>query len=591
MKTTKTIFTTLLIFGAATFMNAQDTKSKFFAFKNIILIPMTSENVMRNQTVLVKDDRIYQIGSVETIDIPKEAFVVDGTGKYLMPGLADMHVHLISKEWETPEANMYLANGVTTIRDLSQGSIMSIKKWCEDYNSKRRLGPTTYNAWTIWGFEPKIQELIPIIKKNNYNCIKLNDYLSRKDFYNVINEAKKSGLYITGHIPYSVNVDDVISAGMDELTHIELLPVVLASNAIKGDKDTMQREVLEKELILNAFRLLEPVYQQNSHSTLDTLHKMLDREIQKLKGKDITIITTLVADETLSLKYNDTLQLKSRPQNKYIPNKFWDDLRQGKDKNSYFIGHEKTAKVFYDLVLYTLKQLRKNKISIVAGTDAGPTFMGIAPGFSLIEELELLVKSGYSPYEALVSSTRDASKIVNKMTGKDDFGTIEIGKKADFILLDKNPMTDITNIRNPLGAMASGTWLPKDKLEQLLAVKRKMASPILREVMTKTNSVDSVLVEYKNLAGKNYLNEYYMTEGTLTMVGYDLIKNNKADDAIKIFNFNSEEYPYAASPYYYLGESYLAKGEKGLAVENFNKALSLDPNYDNAIKALKDLVK
>ncbi len=100
-------------------MYGQDAESKLFAFKNVNLIPMTSEKVIQNQTVLVMGDRIHKIGSVDNVEIPREAIVVDGTGKYLMPGLADLHVHLISKNWETPEVNMYLANGVTTIRDLT----------------------------------------------------------------------------------------------------------------------------------------------------------------------------------------------------------------------------------------------------------------------------------------------------------------------------------------------------------------------------------------------------------------------------------------------------------------------------------------
>lgn len=568
-------------------VSGQDAGNGIVAFKNVLLIPMTSEKVLENQTVLVRGDRIFRVGPAESVEIPPEAVVVDGTGKYLMPGLADMHVHLVSKSWETPEANMFLANGVTTIRDLTQGTgAMSIKRWCEDFRSKKRLGPVTYNAWTIWGTEPNIAEIIPACKRNRYDCIKIDDYITKKEFYETVKRGRDSGLYVTGHIPYTVNVDVVVSAGMDELTHVELFPVVLASNLIQGNKDKMPREKLDEEVITNAFKLLEPATRQNSPSYLDSLHRMLDREIAKLKGKNITVITTLVADEILALKYNDTLKLKSKPQNKYLPGRFWDDLRKGKDKNSYFIGHEKCADVFYDLVVYSLGQLKKNDIPLVAGTDAA-TILGIVPGFSLHDELQLLVKAGFSPYEAIRSATRDASQVIKKMTGEDDFGTIETGKRADLILLDRNPLEDISNIRRPAGVMASGTWLPEEKLRQLLEVKRKLAYPVLLEVMARTNSADSVIAGYKRLSANNDLNEYFLNEYSLTSVGYDLLTKNKPDDAIKILTVNAGEYPYAANPYYYLGEAYWAKDDKETAAGYFKKALSVDPNYDPAIKALQ----
>jgi len=568
-------------------VSGQDAGSGIVAFKNVRLIPMTSDKVMENQTVLVRGDRIFRVGSAEHLEIPKEAVIVDGTGKYLMPGLADMHVHLVSKTWETPEANMFLANGVTTIRDLTQGTgAMSIKKWCEDFRSKKRLGPVTYNAWTIWGTEPNIAEIIPACKRNRYDCIKIDDYITKKDFYETVRRGRDSGIYIAGHIPYTVNVDDVISAGMDELTHVELFPVVLASNLIQGNKDKMPREKLDEEVITNAFKLLEPVSRQNSPSYIDSLHRMLDREIGKLKGKNITVITTLVADEILALKYNDTLKLKSKPQNKYLPGKFWDDLRKGKDKNSYFIGHEKCADVFYDLVVYAFGELKKNDIPLVAGTDAA-TILGIVPGFSLHDELQLLVKAGFSPYEAIRSATHDASQVIKKMTGEDDFGTIETDKRADLILLDRNPLEDISSIRRPAGVMASGVWLPEEKLIQLLEVKRKLAYSVLQEVMAKTNSADSVIGEYKRLSANNDLNEYFLNEYSLTSVGYDLLIKNKLDDAIKILSFNAGEYPYASNPYYFLGEAYWAKDDKKTAAGYFKKALSFDPNYDPAIKALR----
>jgi hypothetical protein len=121
------------------------------AFRDVNLLPMTGNVVQPHQTVLVREGKILQVGDSRRIAVPKGARVIDGRGKYLMPGLADMHVHSGTRDWETPDYNLFLANGVTTMRDLTQGGpVSSIKTWCADFNGKKRLGPTIYNAWTVW---------------------------------------------------------------------------------------------------------------------------------------------------------------------------------------------------------------------------------------------------------------------------------------------------------------------------------------------------------------------------------------------------------------------------------------------------------
>jgi tetratricopeptide (TPR) repeat protein len=555
---------------------------------NTNLIPMTSDTVIEHQNVIVRGSRIAAIEDANRFRMPESAVVIDGTGLFLMPGLADMHVHLGLNDWLTPDVNLYLANGVTTVRDLTQGidQVNSIKSWCDDFNSKRRLGPTVYNAWTIFGNESHIMETVPLIKANGYNCLKVNDYLSRSDFFDVIRSAQKSGIYVLGHIAYPVTIDDVVSSGLNELSHVELIPLALINSP---GFDTLSKERWGDEFLNLAFGLIGPIHDDPSGNELRRVQGLLTSAILKLKATPITITTTIICDEAVALKYVDIQKIASKPYSFYLPQRFWNDMQRGNDKNAYFRGKEWAAEIFYGLVTYSLREIRKCGIPIVAGTDTGPAYMGIVPGFSLHEELQLLVDCGYSPYEALSAATRDASHVIAKMTGKDEFGTIEVGKRADLILLKGNPLLDIKEATAPVGVMTAGVWLPRNALDELLAVRRQLVSPILREVELKTGSADSVIASYRNLCKQNRNNGYYISHAVLGTIGYDFLFLGRPDEAIKIFSLNAEQYPYAANSYDCLAEAYLKKGEKELAIATYRKALNMDPGFDNARKALQKL--
>jgi len=149
------------------------------AFKDVTLVPMTAEKIIEHQTVLVKGDRIFKIGPADKIDIPQNASVIDGAGAYLMPGLADMHVHL-REDWPLHPLDLYLANGVTTVRDLDGREFML--QWRDEINAGKRGGPRIYvAAQTIRGYEKDAPQLVSE-RISGYDCIKLYSYFSKADY-------------------------------------------------------------------------------------------------------------------------------------------------------------------------------------------------------------------------------------------------------------------------------------------------------------------------------------------------------------------------------------------------------------------------
>ena len=329
------------------------------AFNNVNLVPMTGEQVINNQTVLVDDTEIIVIGPVNEVVIPEKAKIIDGEGAYLMPGLADMHVHVLRDKWPVSQLKLYLANGVTTIRSL---------------------GTTADEK------DHRTNESLPFIGKafsEQYDLRNFKDDAFQKD---------------------------------------------------------IRRKVSE---IVNQLRFKNiPVH--------TTLYIFEDVDTRLLEGSD---------------------ELLGRAECKYLPEEMIRELSQGKD---WFIEYLKEFKEFWHFLFEVQKiflvELNNTGVPLVLGTDAGIGILGIVPGYSVHDELRVLTESGLTPYQAIATSTVNASKVVAAMNGKDDFGTIKVGKRADFILVKKNPLEDVGNIKYNRGVMVAGRWYSKAKLQEMISL-------------------------------------------------------------------------------------------------------------------------
>lgn len=555
---------------------------------NVNLVPMTSETVLRDQAVIVRGTQIERILPSGDLETPAGAEVIDCHQAYLMPGLADMHTHLNDAMFTHPFFNLFLANGVTTIRDLTQGSPPSVLAYQRDIEAGRRLGPRIYTSNIYWGWNANEVELFRAQQSLGYEAAKLNSYFSLDDFAAIMAEAKRMHVYTLGHIPYAVGLDGVLAAGMNEVSHID--EVILSEMIGLNHNQEMKADQWEEQMVAAARSALLPYVGMPIPDLRQAVARKVQQIIEKLRGKDITFTTALVCDQDTVDKLLNRQRVESSPHAPYISPRFWKDLDAGKDKHQKMLPQEEWGGfvVFSNLGKVLAGEMKQNHINLVLGTDVGPTYLSLAPGFSVHDELKILTENGFTPYEALLTSTRNASEVAARMTGENEFGTIEVGKRADLVLVESNPLADLSCARQPLGVMAAGRWLPADTLAALLKVETRKIDDGLDAAYT-AGGIDAAVAKYQAIKDGNFHNEYYVSEAVLNNAGYLLLGAGATDDAIWVFELNVAEYPEGPNTYDSLGEAYMKKGDNQRAVQLYRKSLALNPGSTNAVDMLKTL--
>jgi len=452
------------------------SKDEITAFRNVNLVPMTDERIFKNQTVLVKEKRIIEIGSSNEVVIPENSKLIDGSGAYLMPGLSDMHMHTrddwLSSAWPVSPFDLYLANGVTTIRCFGPigESPNYILIWRDAINKGKITGPTVITCGSIlYGPVEDPQRFVRDQKDGGFDFLKIYSFVSKDEFHKAMRTAKQLGIYTAGHIPFSVGLDGVLSEGMNEIAHIEELDFEF----LDFDRTQKLGRVEWFRYILHTATQQHKMLLGTDIGDLEERHgKNISATVDKLRIANVPVCTTLTVGEGIVKKLHKTDAFLARPENKYLRKGYLDAFRKGKEKHQLiFKGYEDFALFKYNLEVLLLKELKKAGVRLLLSTDAGTGGMGIVPGFSIHDELRILLENGFSPYEAIAAGTVNASKVVQKMTGADDFGTIEVGKRADLLLIEANPLDNVDNIKKLRGVMAAGRWYSKATLQKRITLK------------------------------------------------------------------------------------------------------------------------
>jgi len=442
-------------------------------FQNVNLVPMTNEKIVKGQTVLVRGKRIIEIGPSKRTAVPQNAKVIDGTGAYLMPGLADMHMHTRDSwddwmgDWPVSPLLLYLANGVTTIRCFGPEMSGYVLRWRDKIKSGQLIGPTIYTSGPIiYGPVNNPQKIVLEQKAQGFDFIKLYSFLAKDEFHEAMIAAKQAGMYTAGHIPFQVGLEGVLSEGMDEIAHIEELSFEFVD--FDRNKGLTGREWMPY-IIKTAYQQFKPYFGLNMEELDEKFGGLVPSVATKVHAANVPVCTTLFLDEVIVEKLYEPEYFLSKSENRYLPRKYRAAFRQGREKHQMqFRGGEDFAPFKRTIDIILLKYLKEAEVFLVLGTDAGTGWMGLVPGFSIHDELRILTENGFTPYEAIKTGTVNAAIVVEEMNGNGDFGTIEIDKRADLVLVEDNPLEDVTNIKNIIGVMASGRWYDKTMLKKFI---------------------------------------------------------------------------------------------------------------------------
>ncbi|MGB2897269.1 MAG: amidohydrolase family protein [Anaerolineales bacterium] len=450
---------------------------KITAFTQVNVVPMTSGIVLENQTVLIEGSRIAAIGPADEVSIPTGAAIIDGEGAYLLPGLADMHIHT-RQDWDTdawpvsPLA-LYLANGVTTIRDFgpSGEDLTYALEWREQIEAGTRIGPAIYTSGRILFVSP-LGNPRGLVQENHnlgFDFLKLYSYLSREDFHEALTTAEELGMYSAGHVPYAVGLERALAEGMNEIAHIEeLLPEFIDFDRnMQLSPDDWLGYLIQSAM--EQFDLVSGFNETDfAHQHAGTIHQIVDQ----LSASGTPIDTTMVVDDVIQQKVFKLDSFLARPESDYLPAAYLDLLRSGKEKHQLqFSGIKNLAVYKYEIDLWLLRELHQAGIQLLLGTDSGTGGMGIVPGFSIHDELRILVENGFSPYEAIATGTVNAAEVIESMVGDGNFGTVEVGNRADLLLVRRNPLKDIAALRDLLGVMAAGKWFSEGEIDRMMALE------------------------------------------------------------------------------------------------------------------------
>jgi imidazolonepropionase-like amidohydrolase len=408
------------------------------AITNITVLPMDADRTLANQTVVVQGGIITQMGAAGRVKVPAGATTIDGSGKYLIPGLVDVHVHLAQAPLDQQRdlLKLFVANGVTTVVNL-RGTPQMLELRAA-VREGQVFGPTIYTVGPYVN-EPfvttpdEVERAVVEQKRAGYDFVKLHGNLSREAYVRLNEVARREGIRVIGHAPRNLGLEVMFEQRQYALAHAE-----------------------------------EFLYDRENRSTdssLPSVEAKIPSFARSTAQAQIWEMPNLTAYKMIARMVHDLDAVLARPEMRYLPATVRTGWGPATNPYTNRIAPSRYESMMarYRLLEKMVRAFQAEGVQLLVGTDAMNT--GVVPGFSTHDELADLVTAGLTPYQALRAATANAAEFLGP---NEQHGTVAVGQNADLVLLDANPLDDIANSRRIAGVMLHGQWLSRGDVDRML---------------------------------------------------------------------------------------------------------------------------
>jgi len=463
------------------------------AIRGATVVNVTDGSLLTGQSVLIEDNRIVAVGPADEVHVPGDAEVVEAEGKYLIPGLWDMHVHSVANvaldmsiesvaawRWHIP---LFLAHGVTGVRNMNDGAGDLTLELANSV--KRRLaegelaGPPRFlnSGPSLDGDPPLVghavvvrtaadaQAAVAQLASHGADLVKVYENLSREAYFAILDEARRQGIPVDGHASFRFTPEEVAEAGQRTVEHPDAIAAACATDAdaerrrfaaVLAAYDSLP----ESEQFLAMFHHMRVRYDNWDEATCTSALEAYRRNNVALTVDLLAYHHIVHADSILA----DTARMKLVPE---AIRRNWEEWSADQTTQEF----QSILRPMIPLELEGVRLANEAGVTLLAATDVGVPLQ--VPGISLHMELERLVEAGLTPLEALQTATINPVHVLGLA---DSLGTLDAGKLADLVLLDANPLDNIRNTQQIRAVVADGQLYRRADLDKLLAEARQQGT-------------------------------------------------------------------------------------------------------------------